>query len=117
MATKTGKYRQRFPVEYDPSMEKSDYDVKRHEMQRDASAEAVREILEANIANLSDIERTIVRERFAVNGGKVVKGKLKGKTLKEVGEIVGLTNERVRQIQKLALHKLRGVLEADYLTV
>ena len=30
LATKTGQYHQRFPAEYDPAMEKSDYDLKRH---------------------------------------------------------------------------------------
>ncbi|MCF4176877.1 sigma factor-like helix-turn-helix DNA-binding protein, partial [Vibrio sp. McD22-P3] len=32
------------------------------------------------------------------------------KTLDEVGEIIGLTRERVRQIQKLALQSLRDKL-------
>ena len=32
-------------------------------------------------------------------------------TLEEVGQIIGVTKERVRQIQNKALAKIRGVLE------
>ena len=67
LATKTGQYRQRFPAEYDPAMEKSDYDVKRHEYQQAYTVETVREILLRNRAELTDVERTVVMERFAMN--------------------------------------------------
>jgi RNA polymerase sigma factor (sigma-70 family) len=112
MATKTGRYRSRFPTEFDPDMEKSDYDVMKHDMQREDSVDALREILSQNRARLTEVERTIVMERFAI--GTDAK---KGRTLADVGKIVGLTNERVRQIQNLALGKLRTALESDYLTV
>jgi len=111
LATKTGRYRQHFPTEFDPDLERSDYDEKKHDMQLEDSLEALREILSQNRANLSDVERTIVMERFAIaNRGK-------GRTLSEVGKIVGLTNERVRQIQNLALEKIRVALDAEYLKV
>ncbi len=109
LATKTGRYRQHFPTEFDPELERSDYDVHKHEIQWDDSVEAIREILSGNRARLSDIERTIVMERFAIaNRGK-------GCTLAEVGKLVGLTNERVRQIQNLALCKIRQALSEAYL--
>jgi RNA polymerase primary sigma factor len=81
-------------------------------MQREDSVDALREILSQNRARLTEVERTIVMERFAI--GTDAK---KGRTLADVGKIVGLTNERVRQIQNLALGKLRTALESDYLTV
>ena len=109
LATKTGTYRRRFPREYDPELERSDWDVRKHEIQRDDSIDAVREILARNQARLSDVERTVVMERFAI----MTRGK--GKTLAEVGEIVGLTNERVRQIQNIALAKIREALDEGYL--
>ena len=109
LATKTGRYRQRFPTEYDPAMERSDYDVKRHEMQRDGSVAAVREILSQNRARLTDVERTVVMERFAISTRD------KKRTLAEVGKMVGLTNERVRQIQNLALGKIRAILDEEFL--
>ena len=39
----------------------------------------------------------------------------KKKTLSEVGMQVGLTTERVRQIQKKALAKLKATLNEEYL--
>lgn len=108
LATKTGRYRQHFPTEYDPDLERSDYDVRKHEMQREDSIESLREILASNRANLTDVERTIVTERFAL----VSRGKRR--TLAEVGEMVGLTNERVRQIQNLVLEKIRAALDDEF---
>lgn len=109
LATKTGRYRQHFPTEYDPELERSDYDVKKHEMQREDSISTIREILAYNRANLSTIEQTIIIERFAITSRE------KGRTLAEVGKMVGLTNERVRQIQNLALQKIRSVIDDRFL--
>ena len=109
LATKTGRYRQRFPTEYDPDMERSDGDIQRHETQRDDSVEAVREMLVHNRAGLSDVERTVVMERFAIAS------RGQRKTLAQVGQMVGLTNERVRQIQNRALLKIRQALSEDFL--
>ncbi len=109
LATKTGTYRRRFPKEYDPDLERSDWDVRKHEMERNDSIDAVRDILSDNKANLSNVERTVVLERFAI----LSRGK--GKTLAEVGKIVGLTNERVRQIQNIALDKIRSSLDDGFL--
>jgi len=107
MATKTGQYRQRFPAEYDPAMEKSDYDVKRHEFQQADVVETVRDVLLMNRADLTDVERTVVMERFAMNPSA------RRMTLAEVGKMVGLTNERVRQIQGCALGKMRKALTEE----
>lgn len=109
LATNTGRYRQHFPTEFDPQLERSDYDVQKHQMQRDDSVESLREILARNKADLSDVERTIVMERFSIGTGG------KGRTLSEVGRTVGLTNERVRQIQNSALAKIRAVLDEEFL--
>jgi len=109
LATKTGRYRQHFPTEFDPELERSDYDVHKHQIQWDDSLDALREILSNNRARLSEVEKTIVMERFAIS----TRGK--GRTLAEVGRLVGLTNERVRQIQNLALDKIRCALSNDYL--
>jgi len=106
LATKTGRYRQRFPTEYDPDMERSDYDVNRTEIERRDSVETVRDILVRNRAGLSDVERTVVMERFAIS-------RERKKTLAEVGKMVGLTNERVRQIQNVALGKIRAALNGE----
>jgi RNA polymerase primary sigma factor len=49
---------------------------------------------------LDDRERKIIFERFGLGGGKP-------KTLEEVGKTFGVTRERIRQLQNIALAKLR----------
>ena len=56
------------------------------------------------VKHLDDREATILRFRFGLDGGNE-------KTLEEVGEKFGVTRERVRQIQNLALRKLRKMIE------
>ncbi|HAU38930.1 MAG TPA: hypothetical protein DCX07_14610 [Phycisphaerales bacterium] len=109
MASKTGRYRQHFPTEYDPDLERSDQTEADHDRRRSDSIDAIREILTRNRAALSDLERTIIMERFAIAGGG------RKRTLTDVGKMVGLTNERVRQIQNLALGKIRSVLDEEYM--
>jgi RNA polymerase sigma factor (sigma-70 family) len=105
LATKTGRYRQHFPTEFDPDLERSDEAEKKHDRQHQNALDELDEVLQSNRANLSELERQIVVERFALG-----EENQKGRTLKEVGRLVGLTNERVRQIQKVALTKLRITL-------
>jgi len=109
LATKTGRYRQHFPTEFDPEMERSDYDQKKHEMQHEDTIETLRDILANNRANLTTVEKKVVTERFALSSGG------KKRTLAEVGKMVGLTNERVRQIQNAALRKIRVALDDEFL--
>lgn len=59
-------------------------------------------VLSVNLAGLNELEAFVVRLRFAL--GEKVK---EPKTLEEIGEIIGVTKERVRQIQRHALWKLR----------
>ena len=92
-------------MEFDPELEQSDNDAIRETRDRQDTVEAVREVLDHNRAGLSAMEKAVVTERFAIGRGG------KGRTLAEVGQMVGLTNERVRQIQNSALLKLRAVLD------
>ena len=52
---------------------------------------------------LDDRERKIIFQRFGLDGGKP-------KTLEEVGKNFGVTRERIRQVQNIALAKLRRAL-------
>ena len=52
---------------------------------------------------LDDREYTIIFQRFGLDGGKP-------KTLEEVGKTFGVTRERIRQIQNIAVAKLRAAL-------
>ncbi len=56
------------------------------------------------VKHLDEREATILRFRFGLDGGTE-------KTLEEVGVKFGVTRERVRQIQNLALRKLRKMIE------
>jgi len=109
LAAKSGRYRQHFPTEFDPDLERSDCDVRKHEIQARDSLESLRDVLSRNRARLTDLEQRIVWERFDIHGDG------KQRTLSQVGKIVGLSNERVRQIQGLALRKLRAVMDEQYL--
>jgi RNA polymerase primary sigma factor len=55
---------------------------------------------------LDDREKKIVLERFGLNGGQP-------KTLDQIGETIGLTRERIRQLQVRALSKLHRALTRD----
>jgi RNA polymerase primary sigma factor len=109
MASKCGRYRQRFPTEYDPELERSDQDIRRHQAQAEDTLDSLRRVLADNRARLTEIEQRIIWARFAIDGGG------RKRTLSQVGQIVGLSNERVRQIQSLALRKIRAALEDSYL--
>lgn len=62
--------------------------------------------LESWIARLSDKQREVVERRFGLHGYKI-------STLEEVGNEIGVTRERVRQIQMDALKRLREILESE----
>jgi RNA polymerase primary sigma factor len=69
-----------------------------------AGAEQLRKAL-GSLSGLTEREATILRMRFGLGGGEPA-------TLKEVGDRLGYTRERVRQIERVALGKLREVVAA-----
>ena len=66
--------------------------------------QTVTNMLQEMVKTLDPREATILRYRFGLDGGSE-------KTLEEVGEKFGVTRERVRQIQNIALNKLRKMIE------
>ncbi len=64
----------------------------------------VTRMLQEMVKTLDPREATILRARFGLDGGSQ-------KTLEEVGQKFGVTRERVRQIQNIALKKLRKMIE------
>ena len=103
---KSTRHRQRFPTDFDPAFEKSDFLEKRRAEQITDSAEEVRHIMDNNQAELSNVERTVILHRFGI-GENPQSPPL---TLEQVGQLIGVTKERVRQIQNKALTKLRTVI-------
>ncbi len=65
---------------------------------------AVSEVLDT----LDARERQVIILRFGLDGGDA-------RTLDECGKVLGLTKERIRQIENKALHKLRNPIRANKL--
>ncbi|MEM1108125.1 MAG: sigma-70 family RNA polymerase sigma factor [Planctomycetota bacterium] len=150
---KLTKYRGMFPVEFDPTYERSNYQSEKNAAHEDDCADEVRRIVVDNRARLSDVERTVVAARFNVQpetparkptpkqkpaAAKASAARFslsmsagdqyelpaalrrrspddKPMTLEQVGKLIGVTKERVRQIQNKALDKIRDTLEVEYL--
>lgn len=111
-AQKHSKQRTRFPVEFDPDMEKSDWVDKKRDVVEEDCIDELKQIVDRNLAELSDTEQTVLRRRF--NWQQEEESPL---TLEEVGKIIGVTKERVRQIQNKALMKIRKLMEDGVLRV
>ena len=105
-ALKASRHRTRFPVEFEPEMEKSDWTDRRRDAVEEDCIDELKAIVDRNLADLSQVEETVIRRRF--NWKQEEETPL---TLEEVGQIIGVTKERVRQIQNKALAKIRAVLE------
>jgi RNA polymerase nonessential primary-like sigma factor len=56
------------------------------------------------VKELPEKERTVILARFGLDGEE-------SRTLEEIGREMGLTRERVRQIETAALVRLRGIIE------
>jgi RNA polymerase primary sigma factor len=109
-AQKHTRYRGRFPVEFEPEMEKSDWQDRRRDVVEDECIDELKTIVNRNLAELSNVEQTVLRRRF--NWEDKQESPL---TLEEVGKIIGVTKERVRQIQNKALAKIKQVMEEGVL--
>ncbi|MEQ5802816.1 RNA polymerase sigma factor RpoS [Halomonas sp. H10-9-1] len=70
----------------------------------------VKQLVDEWLSELTEKQREVVVRRFGLRGHEAA-------TLEQVGEEIGLTRERVRQIQVEALKKLRRVLEKQGLSL
>jgi RNA polymerase nonessential primary-like sigma factor len=76
----------------DPALLLQDEDMQRH--------------VETWLSQLNDKQRVVVERRFGLHGRELA-------TLEEVGAEIGVTRERVRQVQIEALKRLRQILERE----
>ena len=109
-AMKHSRHRQRFPVEFEPDLEKSNWNEIRRASVEDDCVVELKTIVDQNLADLSDVEQTVLKRRF--NWEQAQTSPL---TLEQVGRIIGVTKERVRQIQNKALTKIRRLMEEGVL--
>ncbi len=97
------RYRSLFPVQHDASYDKP---AAAADFREELYLERLRRALQCNLGGLAETETTILAHRFCADGEP-------NRTFEEIGRLVGLSKERVRQIQNAALRKLREVLELD----
>jgi RNA polymerase primary sigma factor len=108
-AEQTNRHRARFPMQFDPRLGLGHHEAGEREDPNTDFVDHIRNILRENSAALTDVESTVIRARFAVTltDGALADGP---KSLEQVGLLIGVTKERVRQIQNRALEKLRRKL-------
>ncbi len=106
LGMKTQKYRQHFPVEFDPALERADHSGNLREARTKDDIQEVKNVFQSDRAGLSEIERTVIFHRYGLDR-PVHSSQL---TLEQVGLMLGVTKERVRQIQNKALEKIRLAL-------
>ena len=80
------------------------YDTPEKEVEKQALHEAINKVLNT----LTEKEKQIIEYRYGLNGNKSM-------SLKQIGEKYDLTKERIRQIEKKALVRLRHSSRSDKL--
>ena len=70
------------------------------QLEQKNSLELLREVL----PKLPQRQASILNLRFGLDGSKAM-------TLEEIGALMGVTRERIRQLQNLALSKLRRLMQ------
>ncbi len=68
--------------------------------EEEAFDKSLKENINKQLLSLNDKEALIINLRFGLNGNKA-------ESLKKIGDRLGVTKERIRQIEKKALEKLR----------
>ena len=76
------------------------------EPSRCAQQDAVNEIVDHWVCELGDKQRAVIERRFGLHGYRRA-------TLEQIGDEIGVTRERVRQIQLDALKNLREMMESN----
>ncbi|MDB5326921.1 MAG: putative polymerase sigma factor, partial [Phycisphaerales bacterium] len=66
-AQKHSRHRMRFPVEFEPEQEKSDWSDKKRDAVQDDIVDELKQIVDRNLAQLSNIEQTVIKQRFNWN--------------------------------------------------
>jgi len=100
------------PLDNDPDRSLLDAiaDERTPDPERILQDEDLHSLVQAWLNELNDKQREVVERRFGLNSREI-------STLEEVGADIGVTRERVRQIQVEALKRLRVMLEKNGYTI
>lgn len=98
-------YYRLFPVRYDVPFERPDH-LQLDDPATELYVERLTRVLNRNLGGLTDLETKILQRRFTAD-------QQRPSTFREIGNSVGLSKERIRQMQNVALSKLRDSLAAD----
>ena len=97
------RYHRLFPFQHDATLERPGPPP---DLDTELYVERLGRVLDRNLGSLSDLERTIITQRFPQDVPA-------SRTYRDIGRSIGLSKERIRQIQNVALGKLREALERD----
>lgn len=110
-ARKIPAQRRRFGKATTTTLERIHHDLQAEEAVDFAAMErAHRSLTQVIENNLTEREQYIILNRFGLVGSPIRK---ETKTLKQIGEDLGLTRERIRQLELIALQKLRQSLSSE----
>jgi RNA polymerase primary sigma factor len=98
------RYHQMFPVQHDVSMERP---TGMPDSQTELMVERLHRAMSDDLGTLTNLESLILAKRFPADQQQP------RTTFAAIGRSVGLSKERVRQIQNIALAKLRRQLDED----
>lgn len=107
-AIRNSRYRTMFAAELTAGVEQTDREQRLQQSKEEAIME-MRRVLTENRASLTQIEKRVIESRFVLDGSP--DDPTSNMTLEEIGNVIGVTKERVRQIQVRALEKLRFAME------
>lgn len=102
-AEREAQHRERFPQQYSSAIERP---AEEPDAARALYVERLAAVMAGNHSRLSPLEARVIAERFPNCPGRRL-------TFQEIGNGVSLSKERIRQIEKTALAKLREALEMD----
>lgn len=108
MALRASRRRERAGLDVDVTLESHDASDRRHEDQRENAVDALQEVIRKNLADLTADELTVLRRRF------LAPSETGTATLAQVGKAMNLSPERVRQMEKSSLVKVRAALEQHF---
>ena len=110
MSVKRARIRGLFPTSFDPALEQPSEDTTTEHREMSEYTSELRRAMDSNEVALTDLERQVIECRFPMEDDR----SNNPPTLQEVGRMVGYSKERIRQIQKQALDKLREHMASKF---